>query len=190
MRTFGIGEVKYVSQYITTFITENISCRQINNISKKYNLMFTVLSNPFIENQIKHEGLNYYLAEWIENDFGTAIPNHLRNNDVLPGVLGKELSRYISQQVLKREQTIKSCITNWYHVLSNLLPMGKDNMVGLMSHWYVDTFEKEEVIIKGVVKIDIKDFKNSHILDNIEEDVLYLITNKDVPGSVNGYAQG
>lgn len=169
-----------MSYYITCLVSDNVTERQINTISKKHNLCFTQLNNSPVEGQIP-SNMKYYLVDSIntENDF---ICN---NND---NMYTQELAEHIAflteskcdeviglvEKIARQIQnSADSFLNNLTEFLREIFSEFSQSQIGLLQHWYDGLIEKEEITIKTFYEIPIKDIEQFNMPNKMEEDILY-----------------
>ncbi|MBU5451524.1 hypothetical protein [Acetivibrio sp. MSJd-27] len=172
-----------MSNYTTAVVYPAISSQKINRIGKKNNLIFTLIDNSFIKKQLLNKDIQYYLVEWIKDEYNIPIGKMESFNiesktlDNLSKILNDSEDYFIQlieKEKKKKSYAIQQSSKNWTQFLKDFFSENSNSKIGLLSHWYNGLIETEELLIKKVSKLIINKSKESYTVEQMENDVLYI----------------
>ncbi|MFX1384789.1 MAG: hypothetical protein ACFFBP_20370 [Promethearchaeota archaeon] len=177
--------------YITATLPKDVNLEEFYEIFEQFKMSFIPIKNSEILHYL-HSGEQYLRATKSYCDCDTVLGSldttpqisELKNSKKVKKLKQKkwteeQIQKWIENKI--KQKKTKSKLTpieqdleleNWMKFLSYLLSKKNISRVGLLKHWYHQSLEKEEIIIKRKEKINI-DKLNKQDLLHMEEDVIY-----------------
>ena len=181
--------------YITATLPIDTEIENFKQILDSYNMAFSSVNNNTIKSQLPPK-VHYFRATKNYCDCDTSLGLFNRSNEYQKLLNSKkvkalrkkkwtqdQIDEWIQEKLKKTPQSQKRFLTEaekqkdierWRDFILKITKSVK--RIGLLKHWYKDSIENEEIIIKRKENIKIKDLSIDYLF-NIEEDVLYEFYN-------------